>query len=66
MSNENQSITNNSNYFYEPMQARLTKMHLNTLAEMPLATSYSPFSFLVVYSIVEPNILEYKQDSTSK
>ena len=48
------------------MQAILTKMHLNTLAEMPLATSYSPFSFLVVYSIVEPNILEYKQDSTSK
>ena len=41
------------------MQARLTKMHLNTLAEMPLATSYSPFSFLVVYSIVEPNILKY-------
>ena len=33
-------------------------MHLNTFAEMPLATSYSPFSFLVVYSIVEPNILE--------
>lgn len=32
-------------------------MHLNTFAEMPLATSYSPFSFLVVYSIVEPNIL---------
>lgn len=32
-------------------------MHLNTFAEMPLATSYSPFSFLVVYSIVDPNIL---------
>jgi len=38
-------------------------MHLKTFAEMPLATSYSPLSFLVVYSIVEPNILkidEYK------
>ena len=59
-------LLNYSTYFYKPVQARLTKMHLNTLAEMPLATSYSPFSFLVVYSIVEPNILEYKQDSATK
>lgn len=36
----------------------LTRIHLKTFAEMPLATSYSPFSFRVVYSIVEPNILQ--------